>query len=145
MDVLFLDANIFFAAAASKTGGSYFIFQLAERKKIHLVSSSYALREAKRNIGQKLKEQDLIAFYNFTSLLEKVDQEDISTTETMRFKNLIVNKDAPILASALHQKADFLITLDRKDFMTDRMKNAKLKIKIATPGEFLKNYLKQAP
>lgn len=145
MDVLFLDANIFFAAAASKTGGSYFIFKLAERKKVRLVSNSYALREAKRNICLKLKEQNLIAFYNFASLLEKVDTEGVFSQEIVRFANIIVSKDAPILASALRQKADFLITLDKKDFMAGRIKNAKLKIKIATPGEFLRNYLKQVP
>lgn len=141
MDLLFLDANIFFAAAASKTGGSHFIFQLAEHKKIRLVSSSYALVEGKRNIEQKLEEESLIAFYHCVSLLTAVDLQDISGAETVHFKDLIVAKDAPILASALRQKADFLITLDRKDFMTERMKRAKLQITIATPGEFLRNFL----
>lgn len=46
MTKVFLDANIFFAAVASRTGGSFLILELAKRRKIGIVTVLHALAEA---------------------------------------------------------------------------------------------------
>lgn len=143
MDILFLDANVFFAAAASFTGGSNFLFQLASEKKIRLISSNYAVQEAKLNIERKLGEEQLIAFYRNLSHLYFVDSKNISEKEFQRFQNFISQKDIPILVSAFRQKTDFLITLDRKDFMTKKLRETKLPFSIFTPGEYLQNFVRK--
>ncbi len=51
---VFLDANIFFAAARSPKGGSGFILELAKIGKIEVITVSQALLEAERNIAKKL-------------------------------------------------------------------------------------------
>ena len=54
MTRIFVDANIFFAAVASRIGGSYYILELAKRKKIEIVTVLHALAEAERNIEKKI-------------------------------------------------------------------------------------------
>ena len=48
--------------------------------------------------------------------------------------------DVPILAAAMHLKVDYLVTLDKKHFITDPQIPDKSKIKIITPGQFMKIY-----
>jgi len=45
------------------------------------------------------------------------------------------------LASAISTKAEFLLTLDKKHFFNEKVLNARLTVKIATPAQFIKNYL----
>ncbi len=139
MKILFLDANIFFAATFSKTGGSAMLFKLAEKGKFKLVTSLYALNEAKRNIIHKKGNDFLPRFYELASKLTAIDQESLESEELDKWEEWIVPKDAPILASATLQKVDYLITLDRKDFMNTHLKKAPLSFKILTPGEFLQS------
>ncbi len=140
MHKLFLDANIFFAATYSETGGSRAIFELAKNGKHTMVSSLYALKEAKLNIERKIGANNIPIFYKLVSLLNYIEKESPSGELKRKYQNYIVQKDLPILISAIKQKADFLITLDKKDFFTAKLKTAKLPTKILLPGEYLKNY-----
>jgi hypothetical protein len=60
---------------------------------------------------------------------------DIRTSE-----RLIHPKDVHVLAAALSGKCHFLLTLDRRDFFTDVLREAGLSLVIATPGEFIQRY-----
>ena len=139
MKTLFLDANIFFTATLSREGGSALLFKLAEGKQFKLVSSLYALEEAKRNLQYKVGDECIPYFLSLVSLLSYVDQGAASQEETDFWDSWLIQKDIPILLSALKQKADVLVTLDRKDFMSARMQKAPLKLLIQTPGDFLKS------
>lgn len=136
-----MDANIFFAAAASQIGASAFLFHMAQNKKVRLISNQYALIEAKVNIGRKLGEKELLVFYELISVLNKIDSKKINQYEQKTLQDIIVEKDIPILASAMRQKADFLITLDKKDFMKDRVRIAAHPVQILSPGEYLKKFV----
>ena len=59
---VFLDANVFFAAAGSPTGGSAFVLELAKHKKIQATTVGHALVEAERNIQKKLGEEAELSF-----------------------------------------------------------------------------------
>ena len=59
MKKVFIDANIFFAASYSKNGGSALILELAKKKKIKIITVSYALAEAEKNIELKLGQKYL--------------------------------------------------------------------------------------
>jgi len=54
-----------------------------------------------------------------------------------QYDDIIALKDRHVLASALESKAAFLITLDRKHFQTEVIRQANLPISIMTPKEFL--------
>lgn len=138
---LFLDANIFFAASCSPTGGSAQIFLLAQKRKVHLVSSIYVLNEVKRNLRAKKSEQELIRFYHLVSSLMRVDPKTYSQKEANHWESVLIAKDIPGLLSAEHQKVDVLVTLDRKDFMNGKMKKLRLPFQIQTPGEWINSLL----
>ena len=140
MDKLFLDANVIFSAVCSSSGASNFLFQLAKKKKIILLSSFYALNEAKINIGRKLKVEKLILFYELISEFTKID--NFNHDFDKKYEKFIVGKDIPILVGAGKMGADFLLTLDKKDFMNAKIAKLKLPFTIMSPGEYLRSLVK---
>lgn len=113
---IFLDANIFIAATGNTTGGSHYIFSIAQVDPAwQLLTNEYALREAKINILKKMSENidtflDIISARSLT-LIQSSPQQLIQKCE-----EYIIKKDAPILAGAIFSKSDYLCTFDRKDF-----------------------------
>lgn len=142
MDKLFLDANILFTATYSHTGASRAIFELAEKKKIIIFSSKYAIREAHVNIVNKIGETHLILFYRLISRLNDVDKRQPVEEEMQKYRKIIIAKDIPIILSASTLEADYLITLDKKDFKNDRIRQAKFSFTILGPGEYLRQKLR---
>lgn len=141
MPKLFLDANVLFAATISSSGGSAYIFELARRHKVRLFSSSLALKEAERNLREKTDEEAVLRFYD---LLEDVDIRLFSVDRKKAKKNfakLVGEKDAPILGAAISAEVDFLITLDKKHFLNQKIFKTNLLIKILTPGQFIEKFL----
>ncbi|MBI5753548.1 PIN domain-containing protein [Candidatus Peregrinibacteria bacterium] len=139
MDKLFLDANILFTAAYSESGASRALFELAKKKKLLLVSSKYAITEARHNIQKKLTEKHLIGLFRLIAELEIVDDAKFSTEEIQKYEKIIIKKDVPILLAAKNQKVQFLITLDKKDFKNTKIKSTKLPFAIMSPGEYLQS------
>lgn len=139
-----MDANIFFAAAGSPTGGSAFVLELAKRKKIQVVTVSYALVEAERNIEKKLNTKALDRHHQ--NLLEVKPEiqyiDNVPTGVVTALEQFLPRKDVPILLGAMLSDANFLLTLDRRDFLENRkLKESELSFQIVTPGDFLQKYL----
>ena len=132
---LFLDANVIYSAAKSELGASYGIFHLKDKLKIKLVSSRLALVETERNISEK---EDSRVVERFYWLIKAVTIISVESSKAKRFYGqTIEEKDAPILFGAKQIKADFLITLDKRHFFTEKMRKAKFPFKIMTPGQFI--------
>ncbi len=115
------------------------LFELAKVGKVELFTSLYALNEAKRNILRKVGRASLPRLYTLVSELKKIDQTEHSGIEIEKWTEWIIQKDAPILHSAQFLKVDVLITLDKKDFKSSRMKNAPIKFMISSPGELIQS------
>ena len=134
----FLDANIFVAAAASSEGGSSLLLETAKRGQLEVVSSRLALLEAERNIRKKLPFQALKRFHRLLQEAPLLIVPAPSTEEVRRYQSWINEKDAPILAAAVSGKANFLITLDRRDFFSEKLRGARLPFKVVTPRDFFR-------
>lgn len=135
---LFLDANIIYSAAKSVSGASYALFQLKERLKVNLISSKLAVVEAERNIVEKEGSRVLERFYE---LIKNIEVIAVDNHKAKRFyKDIIEDKDAPILYGAKQSRAKFLITLDKKHFFTKKLLKEKLPFKITTPRDFFQLY-----
>lgn len=107
-DILFLDANILFSASYRENSGLLKLWQI---KSVKLVSSSYAVEEARRNIDSPSQKERL------DKLLKQLTQVfpyhlDIELPEDIELRE----KDKPILLAAISAKVDFLITGDVRDF-----------------------------
>ncbi|MBI3442395.1 MAG: PIN domain-containing protein [Candidatus Sungbacteria bacterium] len=140
MPKVFLDANIFFAAVRSSTGGSYFIMELAKQGHIRIVTVAYALVEAERNIEEKIGEGALHAHYENLLAARPIIQSVVKIPFIFASKlaTVMPEKDIPILAGALVSGAEALITLDRKHFLeNEKLLKIGIPIPIITPGDFL--------
>jgi len=107
-EILFLDANILFSVAYREHSGLLRLWQI---ESIKLVSSIYAVEEARRNLEIAKQKERL------DKLLLSLDNIMPLHTNLELPKNLIIReKDKPILISAISARADFLITGDIRDF-----------------------------
>jgi predicted nucleic acid-binding protein len=111
---LFLDANVIFSAAHRDVGRSQDLVALARGGWCELLASAHALEEARRNLELKSA--------GFENRLEKtlehtkvVAEAPAALVEWARAQGLPL-KDAPILAAAVHARADLLVTGDSRDF-----------------------------
>jgi len=136
---LFLDASIFIAAAGSPSGGSSAVLELCRKGHFEAVTTKLILLEAEKNIREKLPREALLRFYRGLGTLPLIIQEPAKSEDIDTYTALIDEKDAHVLASAVKSGADLLLTLDRKHFMTTKMRRARLKVLIATPGDFLRH------
>jgi predicted nucleic acid-binding protein len=138
---LFIDASVFIAAAGSKTGGSVLVLELGRRSMVQVISSRLVLLEAERNIQAKLTREALLRFYREIASL-KLDLVEFLARHEIHAKEQIIHpKDAHVLAAAEKGYAEFLLTLDRKHFMSARVLHAGLPFQIVTPGDFLRRWL----
>ena len=137
---VFLDANVFFAAAYSSTGGSFYILELARKDKITVFTSRLAVKEAEKNLRDKASEEVLDRFYNFMSEIDIKFVEANRDLAKRKFAKIAGEKDAPILAAALKSGAKFLITLDRKHLLNIGFPIVP-DLRIVTPGKFIEKHL----
>lgn len=129
---LFLDANVLFTAAHNPKGKAALVIELGQAGIWQLVSSAYALEEARRNIARKYP--DRVA--NLEALVESLQQAP--ETRAPDCPEGLPDKDCPIYRAAHACKADVLLTGDLRDFgflMNDRDKAGGLLVQ--TVAEFL--------
>lgn len=112
---VFLDANVLFSACLRTRNRQYAFFELAGAGRCTLLTSTYTLEEARRNLARKTPhaEDRLPAL---TNLLKRT--ADTSAEEMILWAEAqgLPAKDAPILAAAVGGRADLLVTGDRRHF-----------------------------
>lgn len=108
MDRLFLDANVLFSGAYRPESG---VGRLWRVKRVTLVTSSFAVEEARRNLlGSDQRTR-------FEELLKKVEVgEALMLPPERRGKIELPEKDWPILGGAAASGATHLITGDLRHF-----------------------------
>jgi predicted nucleic acid-binding protein len=121
------------AAAGSSTGASRLLFDIASRHGWELLTAEYCLREAEFNLPKLGKKAEL----SWTQIIRPA-VIPLSTRLTLDRPLIFrATKDRPVVISALSQKADYLLTLDRDDFH-GLLGRSVYGLPIRTPGEFLR-------
>jgi uncharacterized protein len=109
LDRVFLDANVLYSAAYLE--GSV-LGQLWGLENVELVSSAYAVEEARRNLALD-RPPALARLERLTPKLTLSNPpEDLNLPAGVRLDP----RDRPILLAAIHGKADFLLTGDGRHF-----------------------------
>lgn len=108
MDRLFLDANVLFSAAYRADAG---VARLWDREDAELLSSDYAIEEARRNLSESEQVARLAELLQQLRIVPSV----VPHADTRREIEL-PEKDWPILGAAIAAGATHLITGDKKDF-----------------------------
>lgn len=133
MKSVFVDSSVFFTATNSPTGGSAKLFTF---KNIKLVVSFLVLTETERNVRNKLQPFHLERFFKLVQKTQVLNQEPDPNLIKKALK-IIEAKDAPILTDFKLAKYDFLVTLDKKDFLNEKVAEF-LKPKVAlTPKDLI--------
>lgn len=115
MDRLFLDANVLFTAAHRPLGKAAFLFDTlahagTDPARWLLLSSAYAIEEARRNLVVKLPD----AVPRFEGLLALT--QVVAQPAAPRLHLVLPAKDEPIWAAAHAAGATHLLTGDLRDF-----------------------------
>ncbi len=128
MDRLFLDANVLFSAAYREDAG---VRRLWDIPRITLVTSEYAVEEARRNLASA----DQLG--RLEALLEPIQVEPARTLDpALREDIKLREKDWPILGGAVAAGATHLITGDLRDF-GPFMGQVVLGVLVLTPARYL--------
>ena len=116
---VFVDSSVFFTAVNSPTGGSSKLFTI---KNIDLMVSPLVLVETERNVRGKLHSYQLERFFKLVALTQVIDQKP-ALKLIKKARTIIAEKDSVILAEAKLAKCDFLVTLDKKHFLNEKVAN----------------------
>ncbi len=131
---VFLDSSVVIAACGSLTGASNAIIRLAEIGMIRIHIIPYVADEIERNLKKRLR-RGLPAFTRLLSNSNFVINDDPSPQQSQIWENVIEENDAPIIAAAVAINADYLLSLNTKDF-TSTVSEA-CGILIMTPSQFI--------
>lgn len=127
MDRLFLDANVLFSAAYRSDAR---VRELWGLKDVHLVTSPYAVEEARRNLDRPEQREELERLVGRMEVLTSNPAERRLTID-------LPQKDRPILLGAIQSKASYLITGDFTHFGRYFGKKAE-GVLILTPSDYLR-------
>ncbi len=132
---VFLDSNVIISGLFSDKGSPCIVLDLLSLD-LPLLSGAtgeYNIVEIERNLLKKMP--DVLPVYR--RYLKILNLEIVPLPLSKDIKKLsgqIADKDIPVLASAINNNADFLVTGDKKDF--EKLKG-KYPFKILSPSEFL--------
>ena len=115
MKTVFVDSSVLFSAVNSPTGGSSKLFTL---KSARLITSKTVLTETERNIREKLHDYHLDRFFMLVDRIEILEQMPDDKL-IKKARKIIAEKDSAILSESKKSTADFLVTLDKKHFLTN--------------------------
>ncbi len=108
MDRLFIDANVLFSAAYRSGTGVARLWKIDD---VELLSSDYAIEEARRNLSEPEQRRRLDERVASLELVSGVTLDE-AFFETLDLRK----KDWPILGGAVAGRASHLITGDHRDF-----------------------------
>jgi predicted nucleic acid-binding protein len=129
---LFLDTSVLLAASGSGKGASRYIVAEAATRGWELVSSDYCDEETRRNLP-KLGRSAAMAWRNEIAPRVRFFGASVALDKPLVFPKA---KDRPVVITALATRADWLLTLDERDFHA-KLGREVYGLRIATPGEFL--------
>jgi uncharacterized protein len=109
LDRVFLDANVLYSAAYLELAGLARLWSLDGAQ---LLSSAYAIEEARRNLAMDRLE----AVPRLKRLVESVSTVDAPQGLKLPKNIRLDPKDQPILLAAIHGTADYLLTGDARHF-----------------------------
>lgn len=131
---LFLDANVLFTAAHNPSGKAAFLFDAAGLGHWRLLSSAYAIEEARRNIAAK--------YPQCSERLEVLVSEVKVVPQPATTQSPVIalpEKDLPVFLAACAAEASHLLTGDLKHFGPHMNRPAEsLGLVIQTVADFLK-------
>ena len=128
MAVVFLDANVLFSAAYRPDTS---LLRVWENPALELMSSEYAVQEARRNLSTSDQRERLEEFISCLRLVASIPEVNLPASVNLP------DKDRPILLAAIHGSASHLLTGDATHF--GHLYGSSIGgVQILPPSEFLR-------
>jgi predicted nucleic acid-binding protein len=129
---VFVDANVFFAGAASPSAhsASLVVLQLAEITLMEALTSEQVITETERNLEAKLP-QTLPTFRHLVSRCLRI-VPDPQPADLHAHIGLAVAEDLPILVAALREGCPWLVTFNVRHFQPGDPQ-----VSVVRPGELV--------
>ncbi len=129
---VFVDADVLFAGAASPSdhAASLVVLRMAEITLIEAMASQQVITEAERNLAGYLPDVQPV-FQSIVSRCLRV-VPDPSPTELDPIRGLADPKDAPLLAAAVREACQWLVTFNVRHYQPGHPS-----VKVVRPGEFV--------
>lgn len=134
-----LDTSVVIAGILSPEGGAGAILEACRLGLIELHLTPGIISEATEKFLGKFPELAQLFEKTLKELNPKVIADPPPKTIRQAAKIIADPDDAPILAAAQNTPVDYLITLDIKHFLTEKVKDAAT-FSIVTPGKFLEAF-----
>jgi predicted nucleic acid-binding protein len=141
--LIFLDASVLIAASGSTTGGSALVVEVCRGTRFSGVCSQQVLIEAQENIRSKLGMEALARFYQIIAGLSLIPTSPDAAAQEADYHDLVGPKDAHVIVAAVNGGVSYLLTLDRKHLVNERVRGASLPFQVLTPGEFIQQILRE--
>lgn len=133
---VFVDSSVWFAAALSPTGGSSESLRRLAVQKIPVLVVKQVIAETVRNLQTKgtptVTERFFELYASVQPIVIELDKDQIKQAGA-----IINEKDAPILAGAKVGGCQFLVTLDRRHFLEEKVINFARPTGIGLPRDLL--------
>lgn len=134
--IVFIDSSVLIAAAISPKGRARDLINETFTQKLDLYVSADVLEETERNLKLKAP-HGLDYFYtSMQSLSLKIVKP--AKRQILKAAKIVVGKDAPILAGAIEEKVDYLVTYDRKHLLSHKEEiKTHFNLQVVTPDEII--------
>ncbi len=132
---IYLDASVIIAALLSPTGGSAKLLEFIKSGVTAGITSQTVIDEVEEHsvkIRKSHKEIRKFIQENFIIVREPINELELET-----FKNLIEEKDIHVAVGARLTSCDYLVTLDKKHLLKEKVKKILKPIKVVAPKEIL--------
>lgn len=132
-----LDSSVIISACYSFTGASALIIDLCIRGILKGYITNHIIEETRKNTTEKMGLKYKEVFERILKKANFILLSDPSITQLSIAEKAIASKDLPILASALSNDINYLITHDKKDFISKKIKGFDFDFEIMIPGKFI--------
>ncbi|KKU29141.1 MAG: hypothetical protein UX80_C0019G0013 [Candidatus Amesbacteria bacterium GW2011_GWA2_47_11b] len=134
---VFIDSSVLVAASGSKTGASALVLGYSRSGQITGVVSPDVVREAQKNVLKKMGPEKTARLDQYLRLAKLDLIPTPSQSEIDKCKQIIVDKDAPILAACLASQTNVLVTLDFKHMLKPKIAKFLKPTLVLTPHQLV--------
>ena len=135
------DSSVLFSGLYSAKGYAYELLMLAVEGKVTIVLSPHIFNEVQRAFSKK-NPQKLPVLAEFLRTASVIPTTDPNPELTTQVRVYVVKKDAPVVALAIREKVDYLVSFDRKHILRDDVRQNS-GLNIVTPDVVVKAIIGQ--
>jgi predicted nucleic acid-binding protein len=143
MAKVFFDADVLFSLAYTKNplSGARLVLIHGYLAKYSFITSIQVLEEARKNLSSY---HNLYYLKRLAELLEDFNFQMVEVLNEKLFnlyKDVVHQKDVHVLVGAIQSEADYLLTYNKKHFLTAKFNKFNLKLQVMNPIEFIKEVI----